>query len=108
MASIAGAAAQVGGNTLLSRVLGFIRDLVIARVFGADAATDAFNEEMELTIMSAETETIREIDYALSRIDEGTYGHCEMCSEQVAPKRLKAIPYARYCIECQSKSERGE
>ena len=42
MASISGAAAKVGGNTLLSRVLGFIRDLVIARVFGADAATDAF------------------------------------------------------------------
>ncbi len=39
---MSGAAAKVGGNTLLSRVLGFIRDLVIARVFGADAATDAF------------------------------------------------------------------
>lgn len=42
MASLAGSFAKVGSSVLLSRILGFVRDLIIARVFGADAATDAF------------------------------------------------------------------
>jgi len=73
----------------------------------ADAATDTFNEQVESDIVSSETETLREIEEALERLDEGTYGICEMCGEPIAPKRLTAIPYARLCIKCKAESERS-
>jgi DnaK suppressor protein len=48
---------------------------------------------------------IREIDAALRRIDEGSYGDCERCQEAINPRRLEAEPTARFCIDCASKSE---
>jgi len=73
----------------------------------ADAATDTFNEQIESDIVSIETDTLREIEDALARLDEGSFGVCEMCSEPIEPKRLTAIPYARLCIKCQSEIEQG-
>ncbi|MER3453215.1 MAG: hypothetical protein C4344_06170 [Acidimicrobiia bacterium] len=48
-------------------------------------------------------ETLREVLHALEKIDEGTYGICEGCGQQIAPARLEAMPAARYCITCASK-----
>ncbi|NCF25467.1 MAG: TraR/DksA family transcriptional regulator [Gammaproteobacteria bacterium] len=48
---------------------------------------------------------LREIDAALRRIDEGSYGNCERCEEPVDPRRLDADPTARLCIDCASRSE---
>ena len=48
---------------------------------------------------------LREIDAALRRIDEGSYGDCERCDEAINPRRLDADPTARLCIDCASKSE---
>jgi len=73
----------------------------------ADAATDTFNEQIESDIVSSETDTLREIEDALARLNESSFGACEMCSEPIEPKRLTAIPYARLCIKCQSKIEQG-
>ena len=73
----------------------------------ADAGTDTFNEQLESDIVSSETDTLREIENALARLDESSFGMCEMCSESIGPKRLTAIPYARLCIKCQSEIEQG-
>jgi DnaK suppressor protein len=48
---------------------------------------------------------LREIDAALRRIDEGSYGDCERCEEAINPRRLDADPTARLCIDCANKSE---
>ena len=48
---------------------------------------------------------LREIDAALRRIDEGSYGDCERCEEPINPRRLEADPTARLCIDCASNSE---
>jgi DnaK suppressor protein len=48
---------------------------------------------------------LREIDAALRRIDEGSYGDCAMCQEPINPRRLDADPTARLCIDCASRSE---
>ena len=48
---------------------------------------------------------LREIDAALRRIDEGSYGYCGRCEEAIDPRRLDADPTARLCIDCASKSE---
>ena len=72
----------------------------------ADAGTDTSSEEVETNIVSSQTDTLREIDDALARLDEGRYGLCELCNELIDPKRLTAIPHARLCIKCQAQSER--
>ena len=72
----------------------------------ADVGTDNFGREMELNIASSENERIRMIEEALERIEEGTYGNCVSCDGKINVERLKAIPYARLCIECARESEK--
>ncbi len=72
----------------------------------ADAGTDTSTQEIDSNILSVETETLHRIDDALARIDEGTFGLCEMCGGTIEIKRLKALPYAKMCIACQSESEK--
>jgi DnaK suppressor protein len=50
---------------------------------------------------------LREIERALRRVAGGTYGVCEGCSEPINPNRLKAIPWARYCVPCQEMRSRN-
>jgi DnaK suppressor protein len=45
---------------------------------------------------------------ALQKIDDGSFGSCERCGEEIAEKRLEALPFARYCIECQRAIEQEE
>jgi RNA polymerase-binding transcription factor DksA len=70
--------------------------------------TDAFERQFALTIASSEQQSLSAIDEALRRIDEGTYGVCEACGGLVERPRLKALPFVRLCIGCQSASEKGK
>ncbi|UCD57441.1 MAG: TraR/DksA C4-type zinc finger protein [Candidatus Hydrogenedentota bacterium] len=72
----------------------------------ADVGTDNFGREMELNIASNENERIRMIEEALERIEDGTFGKCLSCDGKIHVDRLKAIPYARLCIECARESEK--
>ncbi|MFP4172505.1 MAG: TraR/DksA family transcriptional regulator [Candidatus Hydrogenedentota bacterium] len=72
----------------------------------AEFGTDNFERETALNIASNESERLREINDALARIQEGTYGKCEGCGTEIPKKRLEVFPSARYCVECQSKIER--
>ncbi|MBI4335173.1 MAG: TraR/DksA C4-type zinc finger protein [Candidatus Omnitrophica bacterium] len=71
----------------------------------ADMASDHYDREFSLGIASAEQRVIYEIDEALKRIEDASYGGCFTCGKHIARKRLKAVPYAKYCIECQEKEE---
>jgi len=68
--------------------------------------TDAFDRQFGLLLASSENEALFEIEEALRRIDEGTYGICEACGEKIEPARLRALPFARKCVKCQSEEER--
>ena len=72
----------------------------------ADMATDSFDREFSYTLASNERDLIYLIDEALSKIDSGTYGVCERCNKKILKKRLKTIPYARYCLACQEEEEK--
>jgi DnaK suppressor protein len=72
----------------------------------ADVATDTYDREFSLGIASNEREILYELDDALKRIEEGTYGICEDCKVMIAKKRLVAVPYARLCVKCQVKKEK--
>ncbi len=65
--------------------------------------------EQDLTAATAQirSEMLREIDGALKRVAKGTYGECEGCGAEVSPTRLKAIPWARYCLSCQEMRSRN-
>ena len=72
----------------------------------ADVGTDNFGREMELNIASSENERIRLVEEALEKIEDGTYGDCISCEGKINIERLKAVPYARLCIECARESEK--
>jgi len=68
--------------------------------------TDAFERQFALKIASTEHESVVEIDEALRRIQDRAYGVCERCEGLIEYPRLKALPFVRHCIECQSEEER--
>ena len=63
---------------------------------------------MDFALMEMESETLRKIDEALRRIEEGTYGGCEECGEKIGEARLKALPFASTCRDCQQRREEVE
>src|SRR5262245_43228021 len=70
----------------------------------ADLGTDNFERENTLHLLANEEQLLKEIDAALLRIEQGTYGRCEECGGAIAPKaRLKELPYTRYCVACARK-----
>jgi DnaK suppressor protein len=73
----------------------------------ADAGSDNFEMENTLGLMDSERKLLMEIDDALSRIDNGTYGICESNNEPIPKERLRAIPWARYCVACANSFEKG-
>lgn len=74
----------------------------------ADQGTDAMNREMAFMHASKSGRLIYHIDEALRRIEDGSYGKCHTCGKPINPERLKAVPHARFCIECKSAEESGK
>jgi RNA polymerase-binding protein DksA len=72
-------------------------------VHPADLGTDTFEEEFALELLEKEDKLLDEVNDALDRIEEGTFGRCENCGQEISRERLKALPYARYCIGCARK-----
>jgi len=74
----------------------------------ADHGSDNFEQDFTLQLVESERKEVYEIDRALNRIRQGTYGICEGTGEAINRARLEAIPYARHSIEYQRKVEAGE
>ena len=67
----------------------------------ADAATDTESRTKDLAFDENINFLLAQIDEALRKIEDGTYGACDRCNRTIDPERLKAIPYATLCIDCQ-------
>ncbi len=61
--------------------------------------------EQQISILEVRNRMRNQIDEALRRLQDGTYGTCEDCTREISPERLKAMPFARRCVECQQKAE---
>ncbi|MBU3959004.1 MAG: TraR/DksA family transcriptional regulator [Candidatus Omnitrophica bacterium] len=72
----------------------------------ADVATDTYDREFSLGLASNGQKSLYELDDALKKIEEGTFGICEECKLIISKTRLKAVPYARFCLKCQEKKEK--
>lgn len=73
----------------------------------SDRGTDTFDREFALKQLSSEQDVLFEIDAAIRRLENGTYGICEISGEPINIERLKALPYVRYTIATQSELEKG-
>lgn len=79
----------------------------------AEQGSDAWIRDFSLSMVEKDEEALQEISAALKRIDDGTFGLCEMCMDEgksqtksrIPKRRLKAIPYARNCVDCERKRE---
>jgi DnaK suppressor protein len=72
----------------------------------ADIGSDAIEQEQAFLHASQETEYLKQLDEALKRIDQGSYGVCENCGDKIPLKRLEAYLAAELCISCKSKQEK--
>jgi RNA polymerase-binding protein DksA len=71
----------------------------------ADLGSDNFEQDFTIGLIENSEEVLREIDAAILRIENGTYGVCEESGDPIGKNRLKVVPWARLCIECQRKAE---
>jgi RNA polymerase-binding transcription factor DksA len=102
--SILDSMAGVAKDTLRSRPEGSE-----ASAFGmhqADAGSDAYDKDFALSLLSQEQDALYEIEEALKRVENGTYGTCEMSGKPIPHPRLEALPFARFTVQCQTEIEK--
>jgi RNA polymerase-binding transcription factor DksA len=73
----------------------------------ADLGSDNFEQEFTLSLMENEEGTLDLIEFALERIEDGTYGECDECGLKIPKARLNALPYAPHCVKCAEHMERA-
>jgi RNA polymerase-binding transcription factor len=74
----------------------------------ADRAANSYTKEFLFAQSNNERQLLQMVETALSRIREGSFGDCISCGNEINAKRLEAVPWTRYCIECQEKKEKGQ
>jgi len=96
------------------------RELLIQKLKGNDLSVDDsetpdpvdlavrnYSKNVMLAVSENETRQLTLIDEALLRIEDDEYGLCQNCEKEINPKRLAALPSARYCLDCQELQEKG-
>ena len=73
----------------------------------ADVGTEMFEREKDLSILEQVDARLDLVEHALYRLDEGTYGTCEICGQPIPPERLEALPAATLCVRDQARAERA-
>src|SRR6266852_787341 len=74
----------------------------------ADRAASSYTKEFLFSQSNNERQLLQMVETALQRIREGEFGECVNCGNEINAKRLEALPWTRYCIECQEKKENGQ
>jgi len=114
---------ELGGIDLVRRLLTTQRDEILAMYEHdvkagqeasdegsddiVDRANNAYSRELLFSLSDGERHTLLRIEEALQRTESGSYGICTNCGNEIRPGRLKAMPWARYCIDCQELAEKG-
>ena len=96
------------------------RELLIQKLKGNDLSVDVsetpdpvdlavrnYSKNVQLAVSENESKQLTLIDEALMRIDDDEYGRCLNCDKEINPKRLAAVPSARFCLDCQELQEKG-
>jgi DnaK suppressor protein len=89
-------------------IKGETRQLVDTALDDGDWSVVDLSEDISLRHLSAHRETLLKIDESLRKLNEGTYGFCEDCGDAISEERLKILPFAIFCIDCQERREKLE
>ena len=73
-----------------------------------DEVQNAAGRELAIRSLHGGFKLLREVQAALSRVEDGTYGLCQHCQDDISPKRLTAVPWVTYCIRCQETTDRSQ
>ncbi len=73
----------------------------------ADISTESDEREKVASLITRETLSLKELDAALERIRDASYGKCDTCGGDIPPARLQALPFATLCVKCQAEAEKG-
>ena len=96
--------AEVQGKMRDVRASGEVTKL--SEVYDAVESSEAdIQEDIELALIQMKSETLAKVDDALTRLEQGTYGNCYECGEEIAEKRLRALPFAVRCKDCEEAKE---
>ena len=98
---------EIGNEALKKSRLDASGDLSSMPIHMADLGSDNFEQEFALGLLDSEVQLLGEIDAALVRIEQGSYGVCEGTGERIPKARLEAKPWARYCVEYARMVEQG-
>jgi RNA polymerase-binding transcription factor len=101
---------------IMSEVQGKIRDVrtegntqKLNEVFDAGESSEAdIQEDIEFALIQMKAETLQKINEALGRLEEGLYGNCDECGEEISEPRLRALPFAVRCKDCEEAREMAE
>ncbi|HZU78351.1 MAG TPA: TraR/DksA C4-type zinc finger protein [Acidimicrobiales bacterium] len=85
---------------------GDLSELSVIDQHPADVGTETFQREADLSTLEQVEAELEDVDHALERLDEGSYGVCEACGRPIGDERLAVQPAARFCVEDQAAAER--
>jgi DnaK suppressor protein len=74
----------------------------------ADLGTDNYEQELTLSLLENEDQTLEAIRGALGRIDQGTFGRCERCAKPISKERLNVLPFTSLCVDCARQAETNQ
>jgi DnaK suppressor protein len=84
-------------------------DIVIQQVPDAiDQTQLAVDRELAISRLDRDYSVLQSVDAALRRVEDGTYGHCLQCEEDISLKRLQAVPWTSFCLSCQEEFDRHQ
>ena len=106
-ARLVGDVGQMTDETLLHGSRDVNGDVSTMPTHMADLGTDNYNRELTVELLEGEREEIKAIDQALTRIEDGSFGTCKECGKRIRKVRLRALPHASNCIDCQRQKELG-
>jgi DnaK suppressor protein len=99
-------------STLQTRAADLARSMAERNQIAIERSADPMDEtllaaerESSARILTRDSRLLHELEAALARLRDGSYGVCLRCEEEIQPKRLKALPWASYCVSCQEKTE---
>ncbi|MDP2923355.1 MAG: TraR/DksA C4-type zinc finger protein [Candidatus Omnitrophota bacterium] len=98
---------EISEDTLMKTQKDISGDISGYSLHIADAATDNYERDFSLGLVSDERKVLLDVEEALKRIEAKTYGFCLMCEKHIAGIRLNAVPHTKYCKKCQEKLEKG-
>lgn len=89
-------------------IKGETRQLVDTALDDGDWSVVDISQDIDLRKLTAHKDTLNKVDEAIRKLNEGTYGICEDCGDEISEARLKVIPFAAHCLECKEQRERME